>query len=59
MILVRPDVAVAHKRARATPTADGEPIGVDQPMIALYAVVKGDGRWWIAARQNTMVAPWP
>ena len=55
MVFVRPDVAVAHKRARAT-TADGEPIDTDQSMIALYVFVKEDGRWWVAARQNTMVA---
>jgi uncharacterized protein (TIGR02246 family) len=55
VIFVRPHVAVAHKRARAT-TADGEPIDAEQSMIALYGLVKEDGRWWVAARQNTMVA---
>ncbi len=53
---MRPDVAVAHKRARAA-TVDGEPIGADQSMIALYVLVKEDGRWRVAARQNTLVAP--
>jgi uncharacterized protein (TIGR02246 family) len=51
---LRPDVAVAHKRAWAT-TADGEPIDVGHAMIALYVLVREGGRWWIAARQNTLV----
>ncbi|MBF6085908.1 SgcJ/EcaC family oxidoreductase [Nocardia cyriacigeorgica] len=51
---LRPDVAIAHKAARAV-TADGEPIDVDPAMVALYVLVKEDGRWWIAARQNTLV----
>jgi uncharacterized protein (TIGR02246 family) len=55
VVFVRPDVAVAHKRAWAT-TADGEPIDTDHSMITLYVLVKEDGRWWVAARQNTMVA---
>jgi uncharacterized protein (TIGR02246 family) len=52
---LRPDVAVAHKRAWAT-TPDGEPIDVGHAMIALYVFVREDGRWWVAARQNTLVA---
>jgi len=51
---LRPDVAVAHKRARAT-DAGGEPIDVGHAMIALYVFVKDDGRWRVAARQNTLV----
>jgi uncharacterized protein (TIGR02246 family) len=51
---LRPDVAVAHKRARAT-TPDGEPIHVGHEMTALYVLVRERGRWWIAARQNTLV----
>ncbi|WP_068018843.1 SgcJ/EcaC family oxidoreductase [Nocardia mexicana] len=51
---LRPDVAIAHKVARAT-TADGEPIDADPAMIALYVLVKEDGRWWAAARQNTLI----
>jgi len=51
---LRPDVAVAHKRAWAT-AANGEPIDVGHAMIALYVLVREDGRWWIAARQNTLV----
>ncbi|MFC9440162.1 SgcJ/EcaC family oxidoreductase [Nocardia sp. NPDC057030] len=51
---LRPDVAFAHKVARAT-TAEGEPIDLDHAMIALYVLVKEDGRWWTAARQNTLI----
>jgi uncharacterized protein (TIGR02246 family) len=52
---LRPDVAVAHKRATAT-TQDGEPLDVGHAMIALYVLVREDGRWWVAARQNTLVS---
>ena len=55
VVFLRPDVAIAHKHAWAT-TADGEPIDVAHSMIALYVLVKEDERWWVAARQNTMVA---
>ena len=51
---LRPDVAVAHKQARAI-DADGNPIDVDHTMIALYVFVRDDGRWRVAARQNTLV----
>ncbi|MEV6559159.1 SgcJ/EcaC family oxidoreductase [Nocardia sp. NPDC051756] len=51
---LRPDVAFAHKVARAT-TADGELIDLDHAMIALYVLVKENGRWWTAARQNTLI----
>jgi uncharacterized protein (TIGR02246 family) len=51
---LRRDVAVAHKRAIAT-TPDGEPIDVGHSMLALYVLVREDGRWWIAARQDTPV----
>jgi uncharacterized protein (TIGR02246 family) len=51
---LRPDVAVAHKHAWAT-TPDGELLDVGHTMIALYVLVKEDQRWWIAARQNTLV----
>ncbi|MEV0292429.1 SgcJ/EcaC family oxidoreductase [Nocardia sp. NPDC050710] len=50
---LRPDIAVAHKAARAT-TADGELIDTDPAMVALYVLVKEDGRWWVAARHNTL-----
>lgn len=51
---LRSDVAIAHKVARAV-TASGDPIDIDHSMIALYVLVKKDGRWWTAARQNTLV----
>lgn len=51
---VRPDVALAYKEAYAI-TADGEPIDLDHTMCALYVLVKDDGRWRVAARQNTLV----
>jgi uncharacterized protein (TIGR02246 family) len=51
---LRPDVAVAHKDAWAT-TPDGEPLTLDHAMVALYVLVKEAGRWWIVARQNTVV----
>ncbi len=51
---LRPDMAVAHKVARAT-TADGELIDADPAMIALYVLVKENGRWWAAARQSTPI----
>lgn len=51
---IRPDVALAYKEATAT-DADGEPIELDHSMVALYVLVKDDGRWLVAARQNTLV----
>lgn len=51
---VRPDVALVHKEAFAV-TEGGEPIDVAHAMNALYVMVKEDGRWLIAARQNTLV----
>jgi uncharacterized protein (TIGR02246 family) len=54
IVFLHPDVAVAHKRARAT-DAGGEPIDVGHAMIALYVFVKDDGRWRVVARQNTLV----
>jgi uncharacterized protein (TIGR02246 family) len=51
---VRPDVALAHKRAWAV-DADGTDIDVGHAMVALYVLTKEDGRWWIRARQNTLV----
>jgi uncharacterized protein (TIGR02246 family) len=50
----RPDVAVAQKYATAI-ERDGRPIDADHTMIALYVLVKGDGRWRVVARQNTLV----
>ncbi|MFQ6330566.1 SgcJ/EcaC family oxidoreductase [Nocardia sp. CWNU-33] len=54
IVFLRADVAIAHKVARAT-TADGELIDTDPAMVALYVLVKQEGRWWTAARQNTLV----
>ncbi len=51
---VRPDVALVQKRATATDPA-GTPIGVGHQMVALYVMVRERGRWWIVARQNTLV----
>lgn len=51
---LRPDVALAHKRATAV-DEHGTPIGVGHAMVALYVFVRDGGRWWIAARQNTLV----
>ena len=56
VVFLRPDVAVAHKVAWAT-DADGELLDVGHAMIALYVLVNEDGRWWVAARQNTLVPP--
>jgi uncharacterized protein (TIGR02246 family) len=52
---VRPDVALVRKHAAAV-TADGEALDLDHTMSALYVLTRQDGRWWIAARQNTLVA---
>ncbi|PRX48643.1 uncharacterized protein (TIGR02246 family) [Prauserella shujinwangii] len=54
VLFVRPDVALAHKGARAI-TADGEPLDVEHAMLALYVLVKERDRWWVVARQNTIV----
>lgn len=51
---LRPDIAIAHKTARAV-TARGELIDRDPAMVALYVLVREGGRWWVAARQNTPV----
>lgn len=51
---VRPDVALAHKRAWAI-DEDGADIDVGHAMVALYVLTQEDGRWWIRARQNTLV----
>ena len=54
IVFVRPDVALAHKHATAV-DGQGVPIGVGHAMTALYVLVREGGRWWIAARQNTLV----
>jgi uncharacterized protein (TIGR02246 family) len=54
IVFLRPDIAVAHKVARAT-TADGALIDREPAMVALYVLVAEKGRWWVAARHNTPV----
>ncbi|HEX7131613.1 MAG TPA: SgcJ/EcaC family oxidoreductase [Iamia sp.] len=51
---VRPDVALAHKRAWAV-DAEGNDIDVGHAMVALYVLTRDDDRWQIRARQNTLV----
>ncbi|MEV0687624.1 SgcJ/EcaC family oxidoreductase [Nocardia sp. NPDC050378] len=51
---LRSDVAIAHKEARTT-TADGTLIDTNPAMVALYVLVKENDRWWVSARQNTLV----
>jgi uncharacterized protein (TIGR02246 family) len=58
------DVVVAHVRRLAV-DAEGralepttEPTGAFSEM-ALYVLVKRDGRWWLAAGQNTPIRPGP
>ena len=54
VLFVRPDVALAHKHATALDAA-GRPTSVGHAMTALYVLVREHGRWWVAARQNTLV----
>jgi len=54
VVFVRPDVALAHKHATAI-DADGKPLSVGHAMTALYVLVREHGRWWVVARQNTLV----
>lgn len=56
VVFLRPDVAIAHKHAWAT-DADGQLVDLGHAMVALYVLVKEGGRWWVAARQNTLVPP--
>ena len=56
VVFLRPDVAVAFKQAWAT-DADGTSHAADPAMVALYVLVREQGRWWIAARANTLVQP--
>lgn len=51
---LRPDVAIAHKHAWVL-DADGARTESDHAMVALYVLVREQGRWWVASRQNTLV----
>jgi uncharacterized protein (TIGR02246 family) len=57
-----PDVAIAHVR-RAALDADGEPVPIDDASVfsemAMYVLVRRDGKWWLATGQNTPVRPKP
>ncbi|WP_067572248.1 SgcJ/EcaC family oxidoreductase [Nocardia acidivorans] len=50
----RPDMALVHKVARET-TATGELLDQDPAMVALYVLLKENGRWWTIARHNTPI----
>ncbi len=52
---LRPDVALARVLATAT-DADGRALTVGHAMVATYVLVREEGRWWIAARQNVLAA---
>jgi uncharacterized protein (TIGR02246 family) len=57
-----PDVAIAHVR-RVALGADGEQVPIDDESVfsemAMYVLVRRDGRWWLAAGQNTPIRPKP
>jgi hypothetical protein len=57
-----PDVAFAHVR-RVTLDTDGQPIPIDDATVfsemAMYVLVRRDGKWWLAAGQNTPIRPKP
>jgi len=57
-----PDVAIAHVR-RVALDAHGEQIPVDDASVfsemAMYVLVRRDGKWWLAAGQNTPIRPKP
>jgi hypothetical protein len=52
--LLRPDVALVDVEVHGI-TEDGEPLDLDHTMSSLYVLVKQRQRWWIAARQSTLV----
>jgi hypothetical protein len=57
-----PDVAIAHVRRVALDTR-GEQISIDYASafseMAMYVLVRRDGKWWLAAGQNTPIRPKP
>ncbi|HEY3833660.1 MAG TPA: nuclear transport factor 2 family protein [Acidimicrobiia bacterium] len=48
-----PDVAIAHVRRHGL---EGEPGNEAFSEMALYVLVRRDGKWWLAAGQNTPIA---
>ncbi len=56
------DVAIAQVR-RVAFDSDGQPIPIDDAAVfsemALYVLVRRDGKWWLAAGQNTPIRPKP
>ncbi|WP_460394471.1 SgcJ/EcaC family oxidoreductase [Actinophytocola sediminis] len=52
---LRPDVALGHVTVTAA-TESGEPLRIDHSMRSLFVLTKEDGRWVVAARQDTIVA---
>ena len=62
VMALAPDVAVAQVR-RVALHADGEQIPIDDVSafseMAMYVLVRRDGRWWLAAGQNTPIRPKP
>jgi uncharacterized protein (TIGR02246 family) len=57
-----PDVAIAHVR-RVALDARGEQIPIDDAAVfsemAMYVLVRRDGKWWLAAGQNTPIRSKP
>ena len=56
------DVAIAHVR-RVALDVRGEQIPIDDASafseMAMYVLVRRDGKWWLAAGQNTPIRPKP
>jgi uncharacterized protein (TIGR02246 family) len=57
-----PDVAIAHVK-RVALDDDSEPIPIGDATafseMAMYVLVRRDGKWWLAAGQNTPIRPKP
>jgi uncharacterized protein (TIGR02246 family) len=57
-----PDVAIAHVQ-RVALDADSEPTPIGDATafseMAMYVLVRRDGKWWLAAGQNTAIRPKP